>query len=84
MQIAVLLQLIFHFQMSRERTRQYLMHVETMAGSDSTAHQQMALLRRVHAEELSDMQQLIIQLSAIVRDLEQQNERLRGLRRGLY
>jgi hypothetical protein len=68
--------------MSRERTRQYLTHVENISGSDSSIHQQMATLRRIHAEELTDKQRLIAQMTAIVRELEQQNERLRGLRRG--
>lgn len=70
--------------MSRERTRQYLTHVENVTGAESAVHNQIAQLRRVHAEELSDKQQLIAQLKAVVHDVEQQNERLRGLRRGSY
>ena len=68
--------------MSRERARQYLTHVSNITGSDSTAHQQIVLLRSIHAEELGEQRQLIAQMAAIIRDLEQQNERLRGLRRG--
>jgi len=74
----------FLLQMSRERARQYLNQVSNVTGSDSTAHQQIVLLRSIHAEELSEKTQLIAQMTAIIRDLEQQNERLRGLRRGYY
>ena len=70
-------------QLHQERTRLFLTRADRCA-ENSFSQQQITLLGDAHAAELHDKQQLINQLKAEIKELEQQSEKIRSLRRGTH